>query len=82
MNATPVERMIKHLTENFTPDKAQHGYSLSISGFSGRASSSSYSRYSYGYERVNKGGSKLSHSHSTQCVLWATYRSCYTICIY
>ena len=35
----------------------------------GRASSSSYSRYSYGYDTLKKGGSKLSHSHSTQYLL-------------
>jgi hypothetical protein len=60
--------MITHLTENFTSDKAQDGYSLSISGsgFRSSRSSSSYSRYSYGYSSLNRGGSKLSHNHSTQ----------------
>ena len=63
-----VERMVTHLTDNFTPDAEQDGHSLSISGsgFRSRRSSSSYSRYSYGYSSLNRGGSKLSHDHSTQ----------------
>ena len=64
MNASIVARMLQHLKANFDPDKPEEGYSLQLSGRGG--SSLSYSRYSYGFERVNRGGAKLSHSHPTQ----------------
>ena len=67
MNAEPVERMVRHLKENFSPDKPQDGYSLAIgSGLKSSRSSSSFSRYSYGYSSLNRGRSMLTHSHSTQ----------------
>jgi len=54
-------------TENFSPDKPQDGYSLAIgSGLKSSRSSSSFSRYSYGYSSLNRGRSMLTHSHSTQ----------------
>ena len=67
MNAEPVERVIRQLMDNFSPDKPQDGYSLAIaSGLKSSRSSSSFSRYSYGYSSLNRGRSMLTHSHSTQ----------------
>ena len=67
MNAEPVERMLHHLELSFSPDKPQDGYSLAIgSGLKSSRSSSSFSRYSYGYSSLNRGRSMLTHSHSTQ----------------
>jgi hypothetical protein len=68
MNASVVGRMLKQLETHFDP-LSPEGYSLQISasgGFRAAFSSRYSSSSSYGLERTAQGGSKLSHSHSTQ----------------
>ena len=70
-NVAPVERMIRLLEDNFTPDKYEKRYSLELRGSGGSIFPAN--RYGYGFGAFgssfggrDSSGPTLSHSHSTQ----------------
>jgi len=85
-NVAPVQRMLRHLEENFDPHQIKDGFSLQLSGRERGVMGSSSSYYGNSYGRYglsafrdmnssSSGAATLSHSHPTQYTfVWQSLR--------